>query len=78
MTQADDTAPDATPDDSFLNDFLAAYLGDVEGGQQRSLVDYQAMFPGHEEAVADEFENLRKLATDDDHDVTQALAPAPG
>jgi hypothetical protein len=44
------------------NDFLAAYLADLRAGRSRTLVDYQAQFPGHEAAVAAEWEAMHDAA----------------
>lgn len=37
------------------NDFLAQWLDDAAVGQQRSLAEYQALFPGNDAAIAAEF-----------------------
>ena len=43
---------------TVLATFLARYLSDEESGGVRALEDYQALFPGHEGAIAREYAQL--------------------
>lgn len=63
-----------TGGDAFRNDLLAAWLDDLEAGRERSVAEYQAMFPGHEEQVAAE---LLALTSDSDTEDSPLGANAP-
>ncbi len=49
---------DDSHDLAVRHDFLARYADDAAAGTTRSLADYQALFPGHEAAIAEEFAAL--------------------
>lgn len=48
------------PDASAVRDaFLKMHAADIERGQNHSLATYQALFPGFETEIADEFGRLQ-------------------
>ena len=40
--------------------FLARFLEDRQEAVERSLAEYQSLFPGHEEDIAELFQRLRE------------------
>ncbi|MFN3241768.1 MAG: protein kinase domain-containing protein [Planctomycetota bacterium] len=51
--------PAGDPSSAVAVEFLQVYLDDQTTGRTRDLAEYQAMFPGHEAAVAAEFAAVR-------------------
>ena len=57
-------APAMSPPDqpAIVAAFLGRYHDDLESGTRRTLADYQAMFPGHDEVIARELDELESAA----------------
>ena len=45
---------------AVLDRFGRQYLEDIRAGEVRSLAEYQRLFPGHDAAIAEEYERLER------------------